>query len=136
MDEPRNNKYTVLFDPADIKAVDARGESYNEPLTNEIQGEAMMYTLGVCKANIAQPYIFAHCLSAALCQAGVLAIVRRIPEMRGPMEVVYSMSQINGHTGELEHVFNVMCAFERVNTFTASIVDDKVMRYPMTPATR
>ena len=116
--------------------MDAQGRSYTEALTYEIQGDAMMYTLGVCKAKIARPYIFAHCLSAALCRAGVTAIVSRIPEMRGHMEVVYVSSQINGHTGELEHVFNVMRAFERVNTFTASIVDDKVMHYPMTPATR
>lgn len=136
MDEQHNGKYVVCFDPADMRAVDAQGNTYSEPLTNEIQGEAMMYTLGVCKANIAQPYIFAHCLSAALCRSGVKALVRRISELRGPLEVVYDMSQINGKTGELEHVFKVMCAFENVATFTTSIADDKVTRYHMTPATR
>lgn len=136
MAESHSGKYVVCFDPAEMRAVDAQGKSYTEPLTNEIQGEAMMYAHGVCKANIAQPYIFAHCLSAALCRSGVKALVRRISELRGPLEVVYDRSQINGKTGELEHVFKVMCAFENVATFTTSIADDKIVSYPMTPATR
>ena len=136
MAESHSGKYVVCFDPAEMRAVDAQGKSYTEPLTNEMQGEAMTYTLGVCKANIAQPYIFAHCLSAALCRSGVKALVRRISELRGPLEVVYDMSQINGKTGELEHVFKVMCAFERVETFTASLVGDKIMLYPITSAKR
>lgn len=136
MAESHSGKYVVCFDPAEMRAVDAQGKSYTEPLTNEMQGEAMTYTLGVCKAQITRPYAFAHCMSAALCRVGVIAIIRKIAELSGPMEVVYSTSQVNGTTGELEHIFNVMCAFERVETFTASLVGDKIMLYPITPAKR
>ena len=137
MAEPRDDKYVVIFHPASICAVDAQGKSYTEPLTNEIQGEAMMHVLGRCKTNIAQPYTFAHRLSVTLCQRGVAAIVRGINGLDGPLtDVAYISSQINGKTGELEHIFNVMCAYELVTVFTASVADDKVMRYPMTPATR
>lgn len=136
MSAPLDAKHVVIFYPAEMRATDAQGKSYTEPLTGEMQGDAMMYTLSVCKAHVTKPYAFAHCMSAALCRVGIIAIMRSIPELRGPMEVVYSTSQINGKTGELEHIFNVMCAFVRVATFTASLPDDKIVSYPMTPTTR
>jgi 23S rRNA U2552 (ribose-2'-O)-methylase RlmE/FtsJ len=136
MAEQHNGKYTVIFEKATIYAVDAQGKTYTEELTNEMQGAALNHVMAVLKTNIATPSVFAHRLSVALCHAGVEAIIKSFPRESAPAVSVYGSSQINGHTGALEHIFTVMCAYERVATFTASVAEDRQIHYLQTPAKR